>query len=144
MWLCMGLTYLLKMQVSDSKFIYYMHIMHINYFCTYYAYHEFSLPFAGHSDRMIIFKSAAYSSYALSDEDLEKILSCDNEPVLRANILGVFRAASRLWKYGMPVEARSVFQTDVFHPATVSEKLQNHLGLQPVQSIFEKYVVLHI
>ena len=118
-----------------------MHIMHINYFCTYYAYHDFSFPFAGHSDRMVIFKSAAY---ALSDEDLEEILSCDNEPVLRAYILGVFRAACRLWKYGMPVEARSVFQADGFHPATVSDKLQNHLGLQPVQRIFEKYVVLHI
>ena len=84
---------------------------------------------------MIIFKSSAY--YALSDEDLEEIfkLSCDNEPVLRAYILGVSRAAGRLWKNGMPIEARSVFQTDVFHPATVSEKLQKHLGLNPVQSI---------
>ena len=52
------------------------------------------------------------------------------------------RAAGRLWKYGMPVEARSVFQTDVFHPATVSEKLQNHLGLTPTQRIFDKYVVM--
>ena len=142
MWLCTGLTYLMKIQVSDSKFVYYMHIMHIHYFCTYYAYHDFSFPSAGHSDRMNIYKSAAY--YALSDEDLEEILSCDNEPVLRAYILGIFRAACRLWKYGMPVEARSVFQTEVFHPATVSDKLQTHLGLQPVQRIFEKYVVLHI
>ena len=45
-----------------------MHIMHIHYFCTYYAYHDFSFPFAGHSDRMNIYKSAAY--YALSDEGL--------------------------------------------------------------------------
>jgi hypothetical protein len=119
-----------------------MHIMHIDYFCTYSAYHEFSFPFAGHRDRIIIFKSAAY--YALSDDDLDEIMSCDNEPVLRAYMLGLFRAAGRLWKYGMPVKARSVFQTDVFHPATVSDKLQNHLGLQPVQRIFEKYVVLHI
>ena len=67
-----------------------MHIMHIHYFCTYYAYyayHDFSFPFAGHNDRMVIFKSAAY--YTLSDEDLEEILSCDNEPVLRDYILGV-------------------------------------------------------
>ena len=142
MWLCTGLTYLLKKQVSDSKFIECMHIMHINYFCSYYAYHEFSCPFAGHSDRMIIFKSAAY--YALSDDDLDEIMSCDNEPVLRAYMLGLFRAAGRLWKYGMPVEARSVFQTDVFHPATVSDKLQTHLGLTPAQRIFDKYVVLHI
>ena len=64
-----------------------MHIMHIHYFCTYYAYyayHDFSFPFAGHNDCMVIFKSAAY--YALSDEDLEEILSCNNEPVLRAYI----------------------------------------------------------
>ena len=89
-WLCTGLTYLLKIQVSDSIFIYYMHIMHIHYFCTYYAYyayHDFSFPFAGHNDCMVIFKSAAY--YALSDEDLEEILSCNNEPVLRAYIPGV-------------------------------------------------------
>ena len=86
---------------------------------------------------MVVFKSAAY--YALSDEDLEEILSCDNEAVLRAYIIGLFRAAGRLWKYGMPVEARSVFQTD---PAIVSEKLQNHLGLTPAQRIFYKYVVM--
>ena len=64
-----------------------MHIMHIHYFCTYYAYyayHDFSFPFAGHNDSMVIFKSAAYSD--LSDEDLEEILSCYNEPVLRAYI----------------------------------------------------------
>ena len=67
-----------------------MHIMHIHYFCTYYAYyayHDFSFPFAGHNDRMVIFKSAAY--YDLSDEDLEEILSCYNEPVLRPYIPGV-------------------------------------------------------
>ena len=105
-----------------------MHIMHIMTFL-------FHLQVT-----MVIFKSAAY--YALSDEDLEEILSCDNEPVLRAYILGVFRAAGRLWKYGTPVEASSVFQTDVFHPGTVSEKLQNQLGLNPVQRIFDKYVVM--
>ena len=142
MWLCTGLTYLLKMQVSDSEFIDCMHIMHINCFCTCYAYHEFSFSFAGHTDRWIIFKSAAY--YALSDEDLDEIMACDNEAVLRAYLIGLFRAASRLWKFGMPVEARSVFQNDVFHPATVSETLQAHLGLTPVQRIFDNYVVLHI
>ena len=66
-WLCTGLTYLLKIQVSDSKFIYHMHIMYINYFCTYYAYHDFSFPFAGHSDSMVVFKSSAY--YALSHRE---------------------------------------------------------------------------
>ena len=36
---------------------------------------------------MIILKSAAY--YALIDEELEEILSCDNEPVLRAYVAGL-------------------------------------------------------
>ncbi len=58
--------------------------MHIQYFCTFYAYHDFSFPFAGHNDCMAIFKSAA--NFDLSDEDLEEILSCYNEPVLRGYI----------------------------------------------------------
>ena len=61
---------------------------------------------------MIIFKAAAW--YALTDEELQEILSCDSEPILKAYILGVFRAACRLWKFVMPVEARSVFQNEVF------------------------------
>ena len=89
---------------------------------------------------MVIFKSAAY--YALSDEELEEILSCDNEPTMKAYIHGLFRAACRLWKFVMPVDAKAVFQTDVFHPATVSPKLQNHLGLTLAQRIFDKYVVI--
>ena len=87
---------------------------------------------------MIILKSAAY--YALIDEELEEILSCDNEPVLRAYVAGLFRAACRLWKFVMPVEARAVFQNDVFHPATVVPNLQAHLGLSLEKRIFDKYV----
>ncbi len=87
---------------------------------------------------MIVFKSAAY--YALSDEDLSEILSCESEPVLKAYMSGLFRAACRLWKYVMPVEAKAVFQTDVFHPASAKEKLQAHLGFTMAQRIFEKYV----
>ena len=87
---------------------------------------------------MIILKSAAY--YALIDEELEEIMSCDNEPVLRAYVGGLFRAACRLWKFVMPVEARAVFQNDVFHPATVDPKLQAHLGLSLEKRIFDKYV----
>ncbi len=30
----------------------------------------------------------------------------------------------------MPVEAKAVFQTDVFHPTAVSPTLQTHLGLK--------------
>ncbi len=80
-------------------------------------------PFAGYSDSMVILKSAAY--YALSDEELEEILSCNNEPVMKAYIHGLFLAACRLWKFVIPVDAKAVFQTDVFHvhPASVSPKL---------------------
>ena len=69
-------------------------------------------------------------------------MSCKNEPVLKAYIHGLFRAACRLWKFVMPVEAKAVFQTDVFHPTTVSPKLQAHLGLTLVQRIFDKYVAM--
>ena len=91
---------------------------------------------------MIVFKSAAY--YALSDEDLSEILSCESEPVLKAYMSGLFRAACRLWKYVMPVEAKAVFHssTDVFHPASAKEKLQAHLGFNMAQRIFEKYVCI--
>ena len=91
---------------------------------------------------MIIFKAAAW--YALTDEELQEILSCDSEPMLKAYVLGVFRAACRLWKFVMPVEARLVFQNEVFHPSTVSQKLQGHLGMTIGQRIFDKYVSLHI
>jgi hypothetical protein len=40
----------------------------------------------------------------------------------------------------MPVDAKSVFQTEVFHPPNVSPKLQAHLGLTLVQRIFDKYI----
>ncbi len=40
---------------------------------------------------MVVLKSAAY--YALSDEDLSEILSCESEPVLKAYMSGLFRAA---------------------------------------------------
>ncbi len=87
---------------------------------------------------MIIYKSAAY--YALTNEELEEILSCNNEPVLIAYVVGLLRAACRLWKYVMPVEAKAVFQNEVFHPTTVNPKLQAHLGLSLEKCIFDKYV----
>ncbi len=87
---------------------------------------------------MIMFKSAAY--YALSDENFSEILSCESEPVLKAYNSGLFRAACRLWKFVMPVEAKAVFQADVFHPASVSAKLQAQLGFTMAQRIFDKYV----
>ena len=67
-------------------------------------------------------------------------MSCDNELTLKAYIVGVMRAACRLWKFVMPVDAKAVFQREVFHPATVSAKLQSHLGMTIVQRIFDKYV----
>ena len=66
-------------------------------------------------------------------------MSCNSEPVLKDYVSGLFRAAGRLWKFVMPVVARDVFQTEVFHPATVSPNLQAHLGLSLVQRIFDKY-----
>ena len=45
-------------------------------------------------------------------------------------------------KYVMPVAARLVFQKDVFHPATVSAKLQSHLGFSLFERIFDKYIVM--
>jgi hypothetical protein len=136
----MGLTYHLKIPVVFLQ-------AYIAY-STYSAYSAFLIqtvcihPLAGHSDRMIILKSAAY--YALIDEELEEILSCDNEPVLRAYVAGLFRAACRLWKFVMPVEARAVFQNDVFHPATVVPNLQAHLGLSLEKRIFDKYVAFYL
>ena len=85
-------------------------------------------------------KSAAF--YALTEEELEEILACDSEPVLKAYVMGVFRAAVRLWKFAMPVVAKDVFQTKVFHPATVSPVMQAHLGLTLAERIFDKYVLI--
>ncbi len=91
--------------------------------------------FSGHNDRLVIFRAAAW--YALTEEELEEIMSCESEPMLKSYLNGVFRAAFRLWKYVMPVQARAVFQTEVFHPATVNPKLQSHLGMTIVQQIFD-------
>jgi hypothetical protein len=37
----------------------------------------------------------------------------------------------------MPREAEDVFQTEVFHPASVDPNLQNHLGMSNGQRIFD-------
>ncbi len=89
---------------------------------------------------MIAFKSAAY--YALTEDELDEIVSCKSEPMLKSYILGVFRAAARLWKFIMPIEARTEFQTEVFHPMKVSEKLQQHLGMSVGQRIFDMFVFI--
>ena len=95
---------------------------------------------AGHTDRLHILKSAAF--YALTEEELEEIVACDSEPVLKAYLIGMFRAAVRLWKFAMPVVAKDVFQTKVFHPATVDPVLQSHLGLTLSERIFDKYALI--
>ncbi len=112
--------------------MYIKHIVHILYIMIFLVF----FPGAGHSDRVIVFKSAAYYALSkdltsdLSDEDLSEILICESEPVLKAYIIGLFRAACRLWKFVMPVEAKAVSrsQADVFHPASVSPKLQSSRG----------------
>ena len=53
----------------------------------------------------------------------------ESEPVLKAYVAGLIRAACRLWRFVMPAEAKAVFQNDVFHPVTVNPHLQAHLGL---------------
>ncbi len=58
--------------------------------------------------------------YSLTDAELEEILSCGDVPVLTAYIDGLFRAAVRLWKFIMPREAKDIFQTEVFHPASLA------------------------
>jgi hypothetical protein len=58
----------------------------------------------------------------------------------KAYVVGLFRAACRLWKFVMPVEAKAVFQNDGFHPATVNPNLQAHLGLSLEKFIFDKHV----
>ena len=127
----------IPLEDSGNFFNHILHIQHIVHIQNITIYIDYIPPLTGHSDCVTVLKSAAY--YALIDEELE-ILSCDNEPVLKAYVVGLFRAASRLWKFGMPVEAKVIFQNDVFHPATVDPKLQAHLGLSLEKRIFDKYV----
>jgi hypothetical protein len=91
---------------------------------------------AGHSDRLLVSKAAAW--YALIDKKLDEILSCDSEPVFKAYLEGLCCMGFRLWKFIMPVEARSGFQLMAFHPTTVSEKLQQHPSMTIGQRIFNK------
>ena len=90
---------------------------------------------SGFDDRAAIFKAAAH--YSLADDELEEILLCSDVPVLTAYIDGLFRAAVRPWKFIMPREAKDFFQTEVFHPASLDTNLQAHLGMTPVQRIFD-------
>ena len=90
---------------------------------------------SGFDDRTAIFKAAAH--YSFTDAELEEILLCSDVPVLTAYIDGLFRAAVRLWKFIMPREAKDFFQTEVFHPASLDMNLQAHLGMTPVQRIFD-------
>ena len=84
---------------------------------------------------MAILKSAAW--YSLTEEELDQILSCNDQPVLEGYVYNLFKSAVRLWKFVMPVESREVFQTEVFHPASASEELQKHLGMTMTQQLFD-------
>jgi hypothetical protein len=84
---------------------------------------------------LAILKSAAW--YSLTEEELDEILSCNDQPVLEGYVNNLFKSAVRLWKFVMPVESREVFQTEVFHPASASEELQNHLGMTMTQRLFD-------
>jgi hypothetical protein len=76
---------------------------------------------------LAILKSAAW--YTLTEEELDEILSCYDQPFLEGYVNNLFESAVRLWKFVMPVESKEVFQTEVFHPASASEELQKHLGM---------------
>jgi hypothetical protein len=87
-----------EIPLEDSGIFLQSYIAYSTYseYFAYCDYIDYIRPLTGHSDRMIILKSAAY--YGLTDEQLEEILSCDNEPVLKAYVIGLFRAACSLWK----------------------------------------------
>ena len=97
---------------------------------------EIPLESAGHQDRMRIFKSAAH--YCLSDEDLEDILDT-KEAELELYLQGIFRAACRLPRYELAAAARQYFELNVFKPASKNKEIQEHLGLEMGQSVFDKY-----
>ncbi len=86
---------ILKDQVLICIFNIFCILTIFSIFCMW-CYNEYIFPSAGHSDRLMILKSAAF--YALSDEDLEDILSCENEAVLESYLLSRLRVACRLWK----------------------------------------------
>ncbi len=91
---------------------------------------------------MALLKSAAWN--ALTDEELDEILSCSELPVLEAYLENLFRAALRLWKFKMLIEAKDVFQTQVFHPVSATEDLQKHLGMTMTQRLCDMYDSFHI
>jgi hypothetical protein len=83
---------------------------------------------------LAILKSAAW--YSLTEEELDEILSCNDQPVLEGYAYNLFKSAVRLWKFVMPVQLREIFQTEDFYPASASEELQKHLGMTMTQLLF--------
>jgi hypothetical protein len=77
--------------------------------------------------------------HALTEEELDEIVSCKDQPVLEAYIEVVFKAAVLIWKYKMPVESRDAFEKQVFHPGSANEDLQRHLGMTMTQQLFDMY-----
>ncbi len=129
----MVLTYLWNFQAS----FYIRHICICCIFCIFrIQWHIFvGLCITGHAYRLAILKSAAW--YSLTEEELDEILLCNDQPVLEGYVNNLFKSAVRLWKCVMPVESRKVFQTKIFHPAFASEELQKHLGVTMTQLLFD-------
>ncbi len=48
----------------------------------------------GHAERLAILKSSAW--YSLTDEELDEILSCNDQPVLEGYVYNLFKSAVRL------------------------------------------------
>ena len=95
---------------------------------------EVPLEEAEHEQRLDIFKSAAY--YALSEDELEEILSAEHA-ALKHYLKGLMVSAMRLPKYVLPVQVRHHFQNVVFHPPRRDPQIQEHLGLEMTQTIFD-------
>jgi hypothetical protein len=82
--------------------------------------------------------------YALSYEELDEILLCNDLPVLEAYFEALFLVAMCLWKFKMPIETKNVFQTQVFHQVSATEVLQKHLGMTMTQQLFDMNNSFHV
>jgi hypothetical protein len=140
-WPCMVQMYLVTVLVIFCVFCVFRVFMSICIICVLRVFFEYVSNYcsAAHEDRVAIFKSASW--YALLDEEVDEIFSSSNAAVLVSYIDGLIKTSVRLWKFIMPKDARDVFQKEVFHPTTVSSKLQLHLGMTTSRRIFNVYFV---
>ena len=98
---------------------------------------EISFEDAGHNDSLRIFKAAAF--YCLNDEDIDDILDTQ-EAALRLFVKGIFQAAVLAMRFELAAVARLYFEVNVFKPASKNTEIQQHLGLEMVQSVFNQYI----